>query len=57
VQLRAEIAGYLLHDLIDSSTVLKQLDKLSRQLLAAQMTLRTIAPGHDLCLQVLCLRC
>ncbi len=54
VQLRAEIAGYLLHDLINSSTALKQLDKLSRQLLAAQMTLRTIAPGHDLCLQVLC---
>ena len=52
LQLRAEVAGYLLRDLMNSSSVLKQMDRLSRQLLAAQMTLRTLAPGHDLCLQV-----
>jgi hypothetical protein len=38
---------------MSASVVLQQLDKLTRQLLAAQMTPRIVAPGHDLCLQVL----
>ena len=50
-QLRAEVAAYLLRDIMSASAVLQQLDKLSRQLLAAQMTPRMVAPGHDLCLQ------
>ncbi len=47
------MAAYLLRDLMSASVVLQQLDKLTRQLLAAQMTPRIVAPGHDLCLQVL----
>ena len=52
MQLRAEVAAYLLRDIMSTSVVLQQLDKLTRQLLAAQMTPRMVAPGHDLCLQV-----